>query len=328
MTSKKQESSGTAVFLDWASLSHNDIDQQALNSAYPKWEYRDNSAPKELPSLLQQAEIVVSNKVVLDLDALPESSIQRLKLICVAATGYNNINLDAAKRRGVSVCNVRDYATASVTQHVFAMLLCLTNHLIAYHNDVHKGLWSKSPFFSLFHHPIGELSGKIMGIIGYGVLGRSVASMAQAMGMKVVIAQHSGLPVMDNVLSLDDLLRQSDVVSVHCPLNEKTQGLIGSRELELMKSDAILINAARGGIVDEAALVDALRRKRIAAAALDVLTQEPPPFDHPLIKAKLGNLLLTPHIAWASQHARQSLVNKVADNIRAFRSGQPTNLLD
>jgi len=151
--------------------------------------------------------------------------------------------------------------------------------------------------------------------------------MAQALGMKVLVAQHGGLVNMPNALPLDDLLQQSDVVSIHCPLNDKTEGLIGEREFQLMKADAILINAARGGIVDELALIKALREKRIAAAAVDVLTQEPPPFDHPLLKAKLNNLLLTPHVAWASQGARQLLVNKLAENISAYVAGKPINLL-
>jgi len=328
MTEQKRTSASKAVFLDWASLSHNDIDNSALSSACPQWQYRDNTSLKELPGVIEQVEIIVSNKVQVNLDKLPARSIKKLRLICVAATGYDNINIAAASKRNVKVCNVRNYATASVTQHVFAMLFCLSNHLLSYRKDILNGEWSKSSFFSLFHHPISEISGKTMGIIGYGVLGKSVANMAKSFGMKVLVAQHPGLTDASSIVPLRDLLRQSDVISIHCPLNEGTRGLIGENEFKIMKPNAILINAARGGIVDEIALVNALRHKAIAAAGFDVLTQEPPPFDHPLLKAKMDNLLITPHVAWASQNARQSLVNKVAQNISAFFADQPINLLN
>lgn len=314
-----------AVFLDWASLSQNDIDQAALRNAYPSWEFKQNTLPGDLNAALQNAEVVVSNKVLLDLDTLPASCIEQLRLICVAATGYNNVNLEAAKQRGITVCNVRDYATQSVTQHVFALLLTLCHKMLDYDRDVRNGLWSKSPFFSLFHHPIMELSGKTLGIIGYGVLGRSVAAHARAFGMKVLISEHPSVPAADNVVDLARLLQRSDVVTLHCPLNQQTLGLIGEKEFRLMKPNAILINAARGGIVDEAALLDALQRNEIQAAALDVLSVEPPPADHPLLQAGLPNLLVTPHIAWASLQARQALVDGVAANIQAFLSGQPRN---
>jgi glycerate dehydrogenase len=265
----------------------------------------------------------VVNKVVLNADNL--SSAKKLKLICAAATGVNNIDLRAAKKLNIAVCNARGYATASVVQHVFALLLSLTTRLAEYQQDVYNGDWSRSEFFSLLNYPVRELRGLSLGIVGYGELGRAVASVAQAFGMKILIAKRDADDTRADRLDLHTLLPQVDVLSLHCPLTADNRGLIGAREIALMKNDAVLINTARGALVDEAALLEALQQGRIGGAGLDVIEREPPPSDYPLLQQRLPNLIVTPHTAWSSRDARQRVVHEIALNIDAFMRGQARN---
>ena len=282
-----------------------------------------HSEPEQVQARIADTQVIITNKVRLTADHIQSSPA--LKLICVAATGTNNIDLAAATQAGVQVCNVRDYATASVVEHVFALLLTLTRRLDNYRKAVTRGDWQKSREFCVFDETIGELSGRTLGIIGYGTLGRAVARTAKAFSMQVQVAQSlRGAPQPDRV-TLDTLLASSDIISLHCPLSDTTRNLIGARELACMKPDAILVNTARGGIVDEQALVDALQQAVIHAAAVDVLIDEPPGTGNPLLDLKSPRLIVTPHIAWASQPARQRLINELANNIAAFQRGEPRN---
>jgi glycerate dehydrogenase len=279
--------------------------------------------PELLAERLAEATVVVSNKVRLDAAAF--AATPQLRLVCVAATGTNNVDLDAAQRHGITVCNVRGYATPSVVQHVYALLLALTTRLPDYQRDVAAGRWQASPYFCLLDHPIRELAGRNLGIVGYGELGSAVARLAAGFGMTVLVAQRAGGDAQAGRLALADLLPQVDVLSLHCPLTPQTRGLIGARELALMKPDALLINTARGGLVDETALADALRKGKLGGAGIDVLSEEPPRADNPLLAADIPNLIVTPHIAWASREARQRVIEAIATNIRAFLAGTPVN---
>lgn len=311
------------VFLDQASLDRNDIDYGVLKQAVADWRFYEQTAAADVSGRINTAEIVISNKVVLGEEHL--AAARHLRLICVAATGVNNIDLQAAQRHGIAVCNVTRYATASVAEHVFALLLALMRNLPAYDHDVKQGLWQRSDQFCLLDHPIVELAGKKLGIVGYGELGKAVADRARAFDMEVLLAARPGSAVAGDRIALADLLPQVDVLTLHCPLTPETAHLIGAAELELMKPSAVLINTARGGIVDEAALADALRDRRLAGAAVDVLSSEPPADDQPLLAADIPNLIVTPHIAWASRQARQRLVDEIAANIIAWQQGEPRN---
>ena len=322
---------GLGVFLDADSLDKGDIDFAPLTTALPQrkmqWKIHRETRPDQTATRIGDAEIIVSNKVVLDAQLIQQA--RKLKLICIAATGTNNVDLRAAKQANIVVCNVTDYCTRSVVEHVFSLIFALRRNLFAYQQQVNNGGWSRSRQFCLLDFPISELAGSVIGIIGHGVLGRAVAATARSFGMKVLICQSLRKNHHESQRTpLDELLAQSDVVSLHCPLSDESAGLIGQRELALMKENALLINTARGGIVDENALLNALSNGRIGGAGIDVLEQEPPQRDNPLIAADLPNLLVTPHIAWASQPARQTLIRKVADNIRAFSDGSAINIVN
>jgi glycerate dehydrogenase len=254
-------------------------------------------------------------------------STQRLRLVCVAATGTNNIDLRAAAERGITVCNVRGYATASVVEHVFMAILALCHRLHEHYDAVQRGDWNRSPAFSLLDYPFLELTGKTLGIVGYGELGRGVAKVANAFGMNTLLAQRPGGPAQPERYPLERLLADSDVISLHCPLTDATRNLIGAAELRKMRRSALLINTARGGIVDEQALAMALRNGDIAGAAVDVLSEEPPRSDNPLLKPGIPNLIVTPHTAWAGIRSRETLVSELAANIRAFLDGTPRNVV-
>jgi glycerate dehydrogenase len=315
----------SAVFLDLESMDRGDLDLSGLKATVPDWHIFPFTSDANTLDRIGDAEIVVSNKVILDRPILEQA--RSLRLICIAATGTNNVDLQAAHERGISVCNVRAYATSSVVQHVFALMLALTIHLPEYALDVRSGRWQESRQFCLLDHPIRELTGKTLGIVGYGELGRAVARAASIFDMKVLIAARKDQPAPPGRTAFDDLLAQVDVLSLHCPLNDETLGLIGERELDLMKADALLINTARGGIVDESALAAALRAGRIGGAGIDVLAQEPPTAVTPLLADGIPNLIVTPHIAWASQGSRQRLLDGVTENIRAWKRGETRNLV-
>lgn len=272
--------------------------------------------------------IAVTNKVVINEEFLNSPDARELKLIAVAATGTDIIDKEAAAERGVKVCNVPGYASQSVAQFTMALILELASRASSYAAAVKAGEWQKSPVFTLLTFPNIELSGKRLGIIGYGNIGRTVAHMARGFGMEILIGARPGAPTptADRV-PLAELFRQADFITLHCPLTPDTKNLINPQTLGLMKPGAFLINTARGALVDEPALIQALRAKRIAGAALDVITQEPPPSDHPIVVAAkvLDNLIVTPHTAWSSSEARQRLLFEVKENILAFLQGRDRN---
>lgn len=313
----------SAVFLDFGSVTRGDMDCSALERAISPWRYYIASSEQEVLERISLAEVIVSNKVFLNREAI--LAAQRLKLICVAATGYNNIDLVAAAERNVPVCNVRNYATPSVVQHVFMLMLNLTRRFLEYQELVKRGGWQASTFFCPLDFGIQELSGKTLGIIGFGVLGQAVADVAQAFGMQLLIAEHKGRPARAGRIAFDDVMQQADFISLHCPLTPETCDLISTREFELMKPSAVLINTARGGLVNEADLLHSLATGRIAGAAIDVLLEEPPKQGNLILQHQLTNLIVTPHIAWASRESRQRLLDQLANNIENFLQQRPFN---
>lgn len=273
-----------------------------------------------------RATIAITNKVPLRADALDQ--LPDLKMIAVSATGTDIIDLAACRARGITVSNIRNYAVNTLPEHTFALMLALRRQLVAYRADIEAGLWQKAEQFCLFGHPIADLAGSRLGLAGYGALGKSVAAIARAFGMEVVVFNRS--PVEDEgvvQVSWDELLETSDVLSLHLPLNDQTRNMIGASELVRMKRSALLINTARGGLVDEQALADALRAGVIGGAGFDVLTQEPPPADNPLLNLRLPNFILTPHSAWASTQAMQVLADQLIDNVEAWVAGAPRNVV-
>ncbi len=317
-----------AVFLDKASLYPDDLDFSVLEKM-AHWQWFDNgfddTSPGDMQNCLEHAEILISNKISIDHEIIGNS--RQLKLICVAATGVNNVDLEAAKNRGVQVCNVRAYATSSVVQHVFSLILALNRKLFSCNRAVANGDWSRSDYFCYFGEPISELQGKTIGIIGYGELGQAVAKVARCFGMDVQLARRDVSDSREGRVDLSTLLAVSDVVSLHCPLTENNFHMIGEAELALMRPDAILVNTARGGLIDEQALLHALENEQIGAAALDVLEEEPPSVSNALLGYQADNLIITPHIAWASRESRQRLVNEIAENIKAFQQGVLRNVV-
>jgi glycerate dehydrogenase len=287
------------------------------------WQEHARTSPDEVLSHAAAAAVVVTNKVKLPAPLLEQ--LPMLKLVAVAATGVDHVDLDAARHLGIGVCNVRDYATHSVPEHVFAVLLALRRNLCAYAVAARDGTWSRAENFCLHHWPIEDLAGSTLGIVGAGTLGQSVAKLGAAFGMRVLLAEQRGAPQRSGRVGFEQVLAEADVLSLHVPLTPATRHLIGASELARMQPSAILINSARGGVVDEVALVAALRAGQLAGAAVDVLSIEPPPMDHPLLNANLPNLLVTPHIAWASRQAQQKLADEVVENIAAFLRGERRN---
>ncbi|MDT4897114.1 MAG: glycerate dehydrogenase [Acidobacteriota bacterium] len=284
------------------------------------------TAPAEVVERLKGATIAISNKVPLGEAALSE--LPKLKLIAVAATGVDIIDLDYCRQRNLPVSNVRNYARHAVPEHTLMLILALRRNLLSYREDVGSGLWAEASGFCLLNHTIRDLDGSTLGIIGYGALGRAVEKLALAFGMRVLISEHKpAQTIRAGRTSFEETLRASDIVSLHCPLNEETRGLIGRLEFEMMRRDALLINTARGGLVDETALAEALRSGLIAGAGFDVLTREPPRDGNPLLELNLPNFILTPHVAWASREAMQALADQLIDNIEAFIKEAPQNLI-
>lgn len=310
------------VFLDRDSLDCGDLDFSDLDRILPHLDYYAATPPEQVAARIAEAEVVISNKVVLDAVTLKQA--HRLRLLCIAATGVNNVDLEAAAQAGVTVCNCRGYATPSVVQHVFALLLALCVRLPEYRQAVHDGRWQQASQFCLLDYPIRELADKTLGIVGYGELGRSVARVAEAFGMRVLLAQRPGAAEPEEGrVPLPILLPRVDVLSLHCPLIPETRGLIGPWELALMRRDAILINTARGGLVDEALLADALRKGALGGAGVDVLSLEPPTAGNPLLAPDIPNLIVTPHSAWGSRESRQRLIGQLAENIQGYLDGEP-----
>src|SRR5471032_426413 len=315
------------VFLDRDSVIAN---IRKPSFAHEWTEYPATAAADAMQRLRDaRATIAITNKVPLraaDLAQLPD-----LKMIAVAATGTDIVDLAACRERGIVVSNIRNYAVHTLPEHTFALILALRRQLVAYRADIEAGLWQKSDRFCLFGHPISDLAGSRLGLLGYGALGKSVARIAKAFGMEVMVHTRSPIPdaAADGVreVGFDELLETSDVLSLHLPLNDKTRNLISAKELIRMKRSALLINTARGGLVDETALADALHSGVIAGAGFDVLVKEPPPEDNVLLNLRLPNFILTPHSAWASSQAMQVLVDQLIDNIEAWETGAPKNVL-
>lgn len=303
------------VFLDAASLG--DADLAALQQPGCELQLFPYSAPADIVDRLQHADIAIVNKCRLDAAVLAQ--LPRLKAIMVAATGMDNIDLTAAATQGIQVFNVKDYAGTAVPQHVFALLLALSNQLCQYQQAVQRGDWSRSQNFCLLDYPMFELAGKTMAIVGYGSLGQATAELAKAFGMRVLIAERPDVTeVRPGRIAFNNALALADVLSLHCPLTPATQHLINRERLAQLKAGAVLINTARGGLIETEALIAALKSGQLLAAALDVLETEPPPAEHPLLQCRLPNLLLTPHIGWASREARTRMVLKIAANIQNF----------
>ncbi|NIY83995.1 D-2-hydroxyacid dehydrogenase [Vibrio hepatarius] len=313
----------TVVFLDRATIpTHIELPHLPFDH---QWIEYDFTSPEQVVERLKDAQVVITNKVVLDQQVL--SQLPDLKLIAVSATGFNNIDVEFCREHDIAVTNVQGYSTRSVPEHVIAMTYALKRNLFGYHQDIAKGEWQRNKQFCFFSHPITDVAGSTLGIVGSGALGQATAALAKAIGMQVIFAERKGAqPCRDGFVPFEQALKISDVLTLHCPLNEQTHNLIGEQELAMMKSSATLINAGRGGLVDETALVAALRQGVIAGAGVDVFTQEPADINNPLLDAMdLPNLLLTPHVAWGSDSSIQSLVDILMDNIAAFIAGREQN---
>jgi glycerate dehydrogenase len=310
------------VFLDRSTL----IADVRRPRFHHEWTDYEVSAPLEVVERLKGATIAVTNKVQLrerEISQLPE-----LKFIAVAATGTDIIDLDYCRQHNLPVSNIRNHTRHSVPEHVFMLILSLRRNLLHYREDVARGEWQQASGFCLLTHEIHDLHGSTLGIVGHGALGQSVERLAQAFGMKVLIAEHKNAEtIREERKSFAEVLSKSDIITLHCPLNDETRSLIGKRELEMMRRNALLINTARGGLVDEAALATALRSRLIAGAGFDVLTVEPPRDGNPLLELNLPNFILTPHIAWASRETMQALADQLIENIEAFQNGSPRNLV-
>lgn len=316
------------VFLDAATLGDATDALSVLAECHP-CKIHAVTSPEETAARIAGHSIVVTNKVALRADLLASPAAEALRLIAVAATGVDIIDLDAARSRGIAVANVVGYSTRSVAEHTWSLILELATRTGRLDHAVRAGGWSSSPIFTMFDYPRVDLAGKTLGIVGHGAIGRAVAAIGAAFGMTVLIAARpgaSGAVPVDRV-PFDEVLTRSDVVSLHCPLTDATRGLINAATLARMKREAWLVNTARGALVDDEALVEALRSRRLGGAALDVLTREPPPAAHPIVRAmpELPTLVVTPHVAWTSREARLRLSEGIADNIHAFLRGERRN---
>ena len=308
------------VFLDRESVGA-DVRKPDFPHSYK--EYDSTWTPEELVDRLKGASIAVINKVPMRADVLKQ--LPNLKLIAVAATGTDVVDKAYCKEAGIAVVNIRNYAFNTVPEHVIALMFALRRNLLAYVADVRKGRWGEVDQFCFFDHPIRDIAGSTLGVVGYGAIGKAVAKRAECLGMKIL--PYDVFP-QDGLVDLEMLLKESDVITLHCPLTPETKNMIGAKEFEMMKSTAILINTARGGLVDEAALAEALKSGVIAGAGFDVLTAEPPKDGNILLDLDMPNLIVTPHVAWASREAMQILADQLIDNVEAFVAGNPQNVVE
>ncbi|MFL5334080.1 MAG: D-2-hydroxyacid dehydrogenase [Geminicoccaceae bacterium] len=313
------------VFLDRDTISPETV---LRTLSFPhELEVFDRTTAEQVAGRIAEADIVITNKVPVREAAL--EGAKRLRLVAVAATGTDMVDVKAANARGVTVSNIRNYAVNTVPEHTFALLLALRRSILPYRESVARGRWREAAQFCYFDYPIRDLAGSTLGVIGDGALGKSVAKLGEAFGMKVLFSDYKGTTGMGPLYTpFWDVLRLSDVITLHTPLLPSTRNLIGAAEFAAMERKPLLINTARGGLVDEAALVQALRSGQIAGAGFDVVSTEPPPDDHPLVQLlKLPNFILTPHVAWASQEAIQGLADQLIDNVEAFWAGSPRNVV-
>jgi len=311
------------IFLDAVTIDHINMDMSGIDSVLSDLQINMVTSEDNILQQIHAKQVVISNKVNLDEKVL--TAAKELKLVCIAASGMNNIDLSAAHDNKIVVCNVENYANESVAQHVFGLIINLLRNFPAYNVAIRNNEWHKSESFSLLSYNIESLSDKTLGIIGYGQLGKAVEKVAICFGMKVIVAERRDIPVNQiraGRVPFEMVLEQSDIITLHCPLSSSTSNLISAAELKLMKSSSILINTARGGVVDELALYQAIKNGVISAAGIDVLKQEPPCSDSILLQENLTNLIVTPHIAWASKQSRQRLLDKVAQNIKYYITGE------
>jgi len=310
------------VFLDRNSL----IAHMRVPSFAHDWVDFEQTRPEDVVARLQDASIVITNKVKLPGELLAQTP--GVKMVAVAATGTDNVDLAYCREHGIVVANIRGYAVDTVPEHAFMMMLALRRNLIGWREDVHAGLWQQADQFCLFTRPVNDLHGSTLGLVGYGSLGRGMQKLAEAFGMKVLVAEHkTAATPREGYTPFDTVLREADVISLHTPLTAETRHMISAREFGLMKPSALLINTARGNLVDEAALIEALQSGRIGGAGFDVLAVEPPREGNPLLDLDLPNFILTPHVAWSSREAMQTLADQLVDNIEAFVAGTPRNLV-
>lgn len=308
------------VFLDANSL----IAEMRKPVFVHQWESYPTTMAEQVEARLQNATIAITNKVLLRRDTLEK--LPKIKMIAIAATGTDNVDIAYCRERGIVVSNIRNYSVHTVPEHVFMLMLALRRNLLAFREDVRNGAWQTSEQFCLFNHPVQDLFGSTLGIIGNGAIGRAVASIAAALGMQVLFAEHKGaIGVRPGYTAFDEVLSRSDVITLHLPLNDQTRHLISAGEFDKMQPHALLINTARGGLVDEEALLAALLSGRIAGAGFDVLAKEPPREGHPLLDLDMPNFIMTPHIAWSGRAAMQTLADMLIDNIEAFVAGTPSN---
>jgi len=291
-----------------------------------EWIEYPETATDQVVERVGNATIIISNKLSLGQPQL--SQAPHVRLIAIAATGSDCVDLNYCRSRGIAVCNVRGYAVNTVPEHVLMMILALRRNLLAYRADLQRGLWNESKQFCLLTHDLHDIRNITLGIIGYGSIGRGMARLAESVGMRVLISERKDAAMRrEGRTSFVETLKNSDVLSLHCPLTHETQDLIGAAELQTMKRSALLINTARGALVDDLALIEALQRGVIAGAGLDMLREEPPHHGSALLELNLPNLIVTPHVAWASREAVQILADQVIDNIEGFIAGDPQNLV-
>ncbi|WP_053178228.1 2-hydroxyacid dehydrogenase [Pseudomonas kilonensis] len=311
--------SARAVFLDHPSLDLGDLDLGPLRNCFSDLQLFARTTPDQVAERLEGATVAITNKAVIDAQAMAASP--DLKLILISATGTNNVDLAAARSHGITVCNCQGYGTPSVAQHTIMLLLNLATRLADYQKAVGEGRWQQASQFCLLDYPIVELEGKTLGLLGHGELGSAVGRLAEAFGMRVLLGQIPGRPARADRLPLEQLLPQVDALTLHCPLNEHTRHFIGARELSQLKPGAFVVNTARGGLIDEQALAEALRSGHLGGAATDVLSVEPPAQGNPLLAGDIPRLIVTPHNAWGSREARQRIVGQMSENAQGFFSG-------
>jgi len=313
-----------AIFLDGYSLDRNDLDFAPIRAQVDSLDIYPQTQRAELSQRIAPYDVILVNKVKLDRASLENS---KSKLICIAATGTDNIDLSACRDFDITVTNCQGYGTDSVAQHALGLMLNLSNQMFEYHQAVVNGRWHESTQFCLLDYPIRELADKTLGIVGYGTLGQRVAELGKAFGMNILVSARPGSTPGNGRVAFDELLQQVDFLSLHCPLTDATYHLIGERELSLMKPTACLINTARGALIDEAALANALEERRIGGAGLDVIDGEPPGANCPFFQQSLPNLIITPHSGWGALEARQRIIQQISENIEKWAQGKPCRVV-